>query len=493
MKRRIYLTLISIYLLTGLFTAGGAPVNSPAENSLDIVVMVDISASMEPYFQDVTNYFLNNLLKHSLRLEDNFFFLSFSGLPEIQVKSYNVNQNSVENIVNKIRVLQPIGLYTDLILALDFLNQFTSQLDPSRPKLILFLTDGVHEPIPGSINDIDPTKVVDKLLANAKAIKRNGWAIHLLEVPATNLREFTLPQRQNDQSLFDTKSEHSENGSNQSTQNTTQEQKDPESTIRNSQAPNNYLDILAEEMGTKIIPYKESDQNTLTYLNEDISKLREQQPDQANQASNGKTTSNTTPLFGWDLSWLGSIWLGNGNFTPIVYIFLIVLALLLVAILVFFVRNRLPSIQRMLGATKSRRQKQFTRKEVEDGLIQMKVDMQNPYIGLRNILSIAPGSSKSIGGGFSNFLIFLVPVPSRIAEIRYDGVTYTFIPRKKEYFPTLTGEISDCLNKNIPARSRKGFPIIINFHRYISPLTEINRLFSEIIDATKKREETKPA
>jgi hypothetical protein len=109
-------------------------------------------------------------------------------------------------------------------------------------------------------------------------------------------------------------------------------------------------------------------------------------------------------------------------------------------------------------------------------LIEMRVDQQNRHIGFRNIKLLTPGRKLSVGGDASSFLIFLVSFPARIAEISYDGEIFTFSPRKKEFFPEVKEPIVDCLEKEIPAQSRKGYPITIHFLRYVSPLEEINRI-----------------
>jgi hypothetical protein len=83
---------------------------------------------------------------------------------------------------------------------------------------------------------------------------------------------------------------------------------------------------------------------------------------------------------------------------------------------------------------------------------------------------------RTVGGGASNFLIFLVPVPPRIADLSYDGQELTFIPRRAEFFPGLSAPVTNCLNKTIPARSSTGYLITMRFRRYVSPLEEINRI-----------------
>jgi hypothetical protein len=113
-------------------------------------------------------------------------------------------------------------------------------------------------------------------------------------------------------------------------------------------------------------------------------------------------------------------------------------------------------------------------------LIEMIVTMQNRHIGMRNAHYVPPGSSAVVGGGRSAFLIYFVPVPHRIAVLAYDGERYTFVPIKKEFFPSLPSEMPDCLGKPIPAQSARGYKFTILFRTFVAPLEEINRLMRSV-------------
>jgi hypothetical protein len=101
---------------------------------------------------------------------------------------------------------------------------------------------------------------------------------------------------------------------------------------------------------------------------------------------------------------------------------------------------------------------------------------QNPHIGLRNVKALSAGGSKSVGGGGSDFLVFLVNVPRRSAELHFDGEKLTFVPLRPELFPELSGPVEDCLGVDIPMISRSGYPLTLRFTAYEKPADAINRL-----------------
>jgi len=112
-------------------------------------------------------------------------------------------------------------------------------------------------------------------------------------------------------------------------------------------------------------------------------------------------------------------------------------------------------------------------------LIEMRVDQQNHRIGFRNVHRIGTGAARSVGGRFSSFLVFLVPLPSGIAEIRNVDGRYVFTPLREELFPDVRGPIEDCLGKEIPFVNAKGRRLTLHFLEWVSPLEEINRIMRQ--------------
>ncbi|MDR2477248.1 MAG: VWA domain-containing protein [Treponema sp.] len=114
-------------------------------------------------------------------------------------------------------------------------------------------------------------------------------------------------------------------------------------------------------------------------------------------------------------------------------------------------------------------------------ILNLFVEDQNTFIGKRNIHALKSGYSLSIGGGKSDFLIFLVPVPPRIAEVRRDGSHCIFIPRKPQYFPDLGAqELHDCIGKTIRVISDHNYQLLIKLERYEDPLIALNQLLNSL-------------
>jgi hypothetical protein len=114
-------------------------------------------------------------------------------------------------------------------------------------------------------------------------------------------------------------------------------------------------------------------------------------------------------------------------------------------------------------------------------MLSLFVEDQNTNIGRRNVHTVKSGYSLSIGGGNSDFLIFLVPVPPRIAELRSDGSQCTLIPRRPEFFPDIgSRQVPDCIGKPIRIVSERRYELIIRIDRYEDPLITLNRLLHSV-------------
>jgi len=110
----------------------------------------------------------------------------------------------------------------------------------------------------------------------------------------------------------------------------------------------------------------------------------------------------------------------------------------------------------------------------------MRVSLQNHRIGFRNVHRIPEGGTRTVGGGFSSYLIFLVRIPSSIAQIRNEGGKYVFTPLRAEMFPGVSGPVEDCLGMEIPFVGPNGREMSLYFRQWVSPLEEINKIMRSI-------------
>ena len=154
-----------------------------AAENMDLVVMVDTSESMFPYFDDLMNSLIQDLLTAKLHRGDSFHLLSFSSTPEVEIALEVNTPEAAERAFGRILLLHPLGRYTDLIGALRFLHTYVQELPDTNPKRILLLTDGVHDPPPGTAGSGSPDAVKKGIEEAVAAIRAAGWTVSIMKVP----------------------------------------------------------------------------------------------------------------------------------------------------------------------------------------------------------------------------------------------------------------------------------------------------------------------
>jgi len=144
-------------------------------------------------------------------------------------------------------------------------------------------------------------------------------------------------------------------------------------------------------------------------------------------------------------------------------------------------RRRLPTaseVAYVAADTQKRTPPHYEPRVTRPGAVRLVLHVrdQNPNIGKRNIRALHAGGRASVGGGTSDFLVFLLPVPKRVAHLYFDGVDATLVPVKPEYFPDYDGAIEACIGREIRVVTARGKELFLRFERYVAPLDRINKL-----------------
>jgi hypothetical protein len=578
---------IAVVVLVAAFLFAAAARPAAAEN-IDLVVMVDTSESMFPYFDDLMNYLLQDLLKSRLHRGDTFHLLSFSSVPEVEISLEVNSDEAAQQAFQRILLLHALGRYTDLVAALQFLTKYTRELPETNPKQIILITDGVHDPPPDSPNRLAPDKVKAAVLEAAQAMKKAGWTVNILKVP-------------------------------------------PEP-APGEEGLKSYLPDISQALGVPVVPYKRTDRGdvtgrttgfpsitfpanlgkvpnrfiapfkvknwkdepiivTLSSIQGDGMELLEKKVTVTIPAGaeatldariklpisfpRGDHNQRVQLLFSDDLrisptsGTLTFTYTGKGGIPIPRLTFLYVLYIVLAGGLIYLLvrlfllmrkklsesavksiaqgatgraaaaragsrstsvaamaatgdgqavdaahgaragrAGRVPLMTAGVGvrhaatgeesregtaasARPGRRvrptvtslRRALPRQQMQQAslppLIEMRVSLQNHRIGFRNVHRVPPGANRSVGGRFSSYLIFLLPFPASIGEIRNVDGKYVFTPLRTELFPGVAGSVEDCLDKEIPFVSPKGRELSLHFRQWVSPLDEINALMTQ--------------
>ncbi len=188
--RRKILALALLLSLAGALAAQGLPSGGsalPDSGSIDLVLLIDDSASVLQWSRDLDAYLLGPFVRDYLRLGDTVHLLSFGSSTSLDFVRKLAGEADLKAILGQIFLLYPIQRHTDFIGALDYLTSYVKSLDPARKKLIVIVTDGVQDPAPGSRwASLDAAGVKREIDRAATALRGSGWPVRFVLLPFGN-------------------------------------------------------------------------------------------------------------------------------------------------------------------------------------------------------------------------------------------------------------------------------------------------------------------
>jgi hypothetical protein len=148
--------------------SGGKELRS---GSLDVVLLLDKSLSMAPYFEEAKNYAAGNVLGAILIPGDRLIVETVYGKVDRLVTATISSEEDKAKAIRAIRQVKADGRFTDLGAALDAAKKDLDELgQPERPKYVLLITDERQEAPKGSPYQAPDYKLKHPALAYVKRL-----------------------------------------------------------------------------------------------------------------------------------------------------------------------------------------------------------------------------------------------------------------------------------------------------------------------------------
>jgi hypothetical protein len=577
MKRYIKKTLFLIVLMLGIASLVPAQSGGP----IDLVVLLDTSASMSASYRTTSDYLIGPFLKEFLRIGDTFHLISFASSPKLEISRRVEGVGDVETIIGRMLLMYPLDPSSDLSGALSFAGNYASSIPIERRKKIVLISDGDGNSAPAQ-----------RVITDASArLTGQGTEFQYIQVPVTGAPSSGRPpatarppQGQGEPAR------PSGSAGSPGIQERPPAQPPASGSASQGQAQVPAADLPAPPSGQ--VPggrpsggqaqdtqggqgqisqppggQAQTGQSPVDQIrpgppvSQDSAGSGSGEPPAA-PASEGASVPGGTPPPGSGEAIQPPPTVPPGETTvpsgetivpspprqessrevprerfsgslplPLI-IGLGIAALLVLALIIFFAaRNLHGSPNRAMAQAASvspagggkhaeeERENQKRSAEMmssfaasqktsgtpplshpppkpkplpkdkpdnqsfENGppMVSLFVEDQNTAIGRRNIHALKAGYTFSVGGGKSDFLIFLVPIPPHIADVHFDGRQCTFIPRKPQYFPDIgSQEVPNCIGKTIRVISDKRYELHVRVERYEDPLKTLNKLLHSI-------------
>jgi hypothetical protein len=558
-------------VLMAVFFLGSPLVH--AQQPKDVIVIVDTSTAMSPFYANVTNYLTGAFLRENLQLGDTFHLISFAGKPRFEIARRIIDEGDVQTINSRIFLLYPLEPASDIQAAISYGERYTGILPQNRQKKIFVVSSGNGEgqtgasaarlkegvslsylkaPLPESTAAITQSRPVQDPGRPSTADGTSAGGTAAVRTPAE-----TRPASSGTAAASPAARPPAETASRSPAQGTTESSRPaagsspggtagPVSTAKTSPGerpatpPGRQNTASGGEQGQvpgtgRGFEGSAEPRSSTEALPDAQSGIELSAPDSDGRMNSGPgidvpETSRPVPASTADGAAVSA---GTDNRAPdnesgsagysgpVPFPVIAgggILALLLIGFLVVVLsRRRLNSSANKAIAAASKPAdssgvvnrstdllNSYNRKPAAQPsgssrapsysyrdnpnqflsnppMLNLFVEDQNTAIGRRNVHILKAGSRLTVGGSPSDFLIFLVPLPPNIGELRFDGKTCTFIPLKPQYFPDIgSNQVHECVGKTIRVISDKKYELFFRFERFSDPLVELNQLLCSI-------------
>ncbi|MCL1928597.1 MAG: VWA domain-containing protein [Treponema sp.] len=459
-----------------------------AQQGKDVVLVVDTSSSMFSYYNEVGTYLSRLFLAENLSIGDTLHIISFGSKPRFEIARRILGEGDIQTASARIWLLYPLDPSSDPAAAINYTEQYTRSIQGERPKKVFFVSDSdLSGQVSAAAGRFPPRTDLQFIRATSP-----------MSPGQSGVASGTSAAASGSGSTIGTGSAAGSSGS-----------------TSGSGAAGSTTGVVGTDSVT----------GTDSSGNEDVasdntaqgtSPVGEQSFSGSDSAASETVQGNETGVTAAQTSGESS---GSGFNFQNIPLPLIIAGTLLLLLLILFIILRMRKLQSspkkamaqissegsgsgdasnnaaLLNSYASRQAEaslqgpnrsyhyrntsnQFLTKPP---MLNIFVEEQNTAIGRRNIHAMKKGATYTVGGGNSDFLIFLVHFPANIGRLYFDGTNCTFTPLKSEYFPDIgSAPIVECIGKPIRVISRKNYEVFFHFEPYKDPLVEMNQLLNSI-------------
>ncbi|HNY22576.1 MAG TPA: VWA domain-containing protein, partial [Treponemataceae bacterium] len=98
----------------------------------DIVVLMDTSGTILPFFEEINGRILVDITKKFVRPGDTFHLISFNSRVNLEIVQPINTEADLSRVVSRFMLLYPLGQNSDFISGLHYTWQYVSSLDQLR-------------------------------------------------------------------------------------------------------------------------------------------------------------------------------------------------------------------------------------------------------------------------------------------------------------------------------------------------------------------------
>ena len=155
------------------------------QEQAEIVVMMDTSGTILPYYDDINKRVLTEINSKFIREGDMFHLISFSAKPRHEISQKITDASDLSKIVSRFMLLYQLGQNSDLLAAFDYAKDFTQNLKTgNKEKILVIISDGIFNPPKNSpYASYTPEQLKNKISRIASDIRGENWKVYFVKLP----------------------------------------------------------------------------------------------------------------------------------------------------------------------------------------------------------------------------------------------------------------------------------------------------------------------
>ncbi|MEL3908233.1 MAG: VWA domain-containing protein [Treponemataceae bacterium] len=155
------------------------------QEKADIVVMMDTSGTILPFYDDINRRVLNEINSKFVRIGDTIHIISFNAKARHELSQEVKSETDLSKIVSRFMLLYQLGQNSDLISAFDYAQNFTHNLKTgAKEKILIIISDGIFNPPKTSkYSSYGPEQLKNKISNVANDIRSDNWKVYFVKLP----------------------------------------------------------------------------------------------------------------------------------------------------------------------------------------------------------------------------------------------------------------------------------------------------------------------
>ncbi|MDR1748564.1 MAG: VWA domain-containing protein, partial [Spirochaetaceae bacterium] len=180
MKRFYIGGLLFLLFLFSVYPQQGAASTGTA----DIIVLLDNSGTMFPFFDTINNAVLEDITAHFIRRGDTFHLITFNTTPVTEIVQQISSEMDIRRIISRFRLLYPLGVYSDFLSAIKFTQRYVNSLTTDSQKIVVIISDGILNPPSASpYYQVSPEEAEGEIISSVSRMHRDGIQIYFIKAP----------------------------------------------------------------------------------------------------------------------------------------------------------------------------------------------------------------------------------------------------------------------------------------------------------------------